>query len=300
MTVQVGTYDWDPSTETTQCLSDHTLALLLSPRHRYSQGNFATTDSRASFGDIGDMLFVPADTPFHSRSSGGPIRFVRCCYQPAWFENLTGLGHEWSAETLRNCIDIRDARLHEAMMRLAHEVLAPGFGVEALAVGIGMMTAIDLARHIRSLGPQPETIAGGLAPWQLRRIVSYIDGHPGVTGNVQELAALCGISCRHLRRLFKHTTKQTLHAYGRDAWVAKAKSLLCDTEQPLKEIASLMGFNDPGSFSAAFRRATGDAPRTFRQQFAKGGFVARVALKPGLHRKGWPEKNVSGEANTPR
>ena len=62
-----------------------------------------------------------------------------------------------------------------------------------------------------------------------------------------------------------------------------ANMLLRDTDQPLKEIASLMGFNDPGSFSTAFRRATGDAPRTFRQQFAKGGFVARAALKASLN-----------------
>jgi AraC family transcriptional regulator len=91
-----------------------------------------------------------------------------------------------------------------------------------------------------------------------------------------ELAALCGISDRHLRRLFKQTTRQTLHEFIRDSWVAEAKSLLCDTEAPLKEIASRMGFTDPGSFSMAFRRATGAAPRTFRQQFAKGGFVARL------------------------
>ena len=160
-------------------------------------------------------------------------------------------------------------------MRLAHEVLAPGFGVEALAEGLGIAIAIDLARHIRAIDPEPEMIAGGLAPWQLRRIVGYIDTHPGATGNVTELAALCGISCRHLRRLFKQTTKQTLHEYIRDAWVAKAKSLLCDTEFPLKEITSQIGFTDPSSFSMAFRRATGAAPRTFRQQFAKGGFVAR-------------------------
>jgi AraC family transcriptional regulator len=176
---------------------------------------------------------------------------------------------------------------------MAHEVLAPGFGVEALIEAIGTTLAVDLARHLKSVEPQPEIIAGGLAPWQLRRIVGYIDAHPGVTGNVDELAALCGISCRHLRRLFKHTTKQTLHVYGRDAWVAKAKSLLCDTDQPLKEIASRMGFNDPGSFSAAFRRATGAAPRTFRQQFAKGGFVAKAALKPVPLRHGL----VSGAAN---
>ena len=293
MVVQVGTYDWGPSFETTQSLSLHTLALLLSPRHRYSQGCFNPDETKPTFGDIGDMLFIPADIPFRSRASGGPIRFVRCCFDPDRFEALTGMRDDWSAEMLNTCLDIRDSRLHEGLMRLAHEVLAPGFGAEALVEAIGATLAVDLARHLKSVEPQPEIIAGGLAPWQLRRIVGYIDAHPGVTGNVEELAALCGISCRHLRRLFKHTTKQTLHTYGRDAWVAKAKSLLCDTDQPLKEIASRMGFNDPGSFSAAFRRATGAAPRTFRQQFAKGGFVAKGALKPASLRRGW----ASGEAN---
>jgi len=32
----------------------------------------------------------------------------------------------------------------------------------------------------------------------------------------------------------------------------------------------------------AFRRATGAAPRTFRQQFAKGGFVARQGAAEAL------------------
>ena len=273
--VQVGSYDWAQTAEATQSVSEYVLSMLMSPRHRVSQGVYETPDSDGSFVDIGDMLLVPAGIPLRSRTSGGPIRFVRCRYEAPLFETLTGLRDLLTPDILKHCLDIRDARLHEAMMRLAHEVLAPGFGVEALAEGLGIAIAIDLARHIRSITPEPEMVAGGLAPWQLRRIVGYIDTHPGATGNVTELAALCGISCRHLRRLFKQTTKQTLHEYVRDAWVAKAKSLLCDTELPLKEITSQIGFTDPSSFSMAFRRATGAAPRTFRQQFAKGGFVAR-------------------------
>jgi AraC family transcriptional regulator len=275
MTVQVGSYDWAQSAETRQSVSEYVLSMLMSPRHRFSQGVYDTEGGDGAYVDIGDMLLVPAGIPLRSRTSGGPIRFVRCCYEATRFEALTGLRELLTPDILKHCLDIRDARLHEAMMRLAHEVLAPGFGVEALAEGLGIAIAIDLARHIRAIDPEPEMIAGGLAPWQLRRIVGYVDTHPGATGNVTELAALCGISCRHLRRLFKQTTKQTLHDYVRDAWVAKAKSLLCDTELPLKEITSQIGFTDPSSFSMAFRRATGAAPRTFRQQFAKGGFVAR-------------------------
>jgi AraC family transcriptional regulator len=279
MIVQVGSFDWAQSTESTQSVDEYTLAMLMSPRHRYSQGRFEIEDDDTTFVDIGDLILVPAGIPLRSRASGGPIRFVRCRYESTRFNALTGIGDMLTPDILRHCLDIHDARLHEAMMRLAHEVLAPGFGVEALAEGLGIAIAIDLARHLRAIDPEPEMIAGGLAPWQLRRIVGYIDSHPGATGNVTELSALCGISCRHLRRLFKQTTKQTLHEYVRDAWVAKAKSLLCDTELPLKEISSQIGFTDPSSFSMAFRRATGAAPRTFRQQFAKGGFVARASSR---------------------
>lgn len=274
MLLQVGTYDWEPMAEMTQCLEEHTLAMLLSPRHRTSQGSYAQTGG--GFVDIGDLIFVPAGVTFRSRSSGGPIRFVRCRYQPAAFQQLTGLGEPWPADMLRACLDIRDARLHEALMRLGHEILAPGFAAETLANALVVAATIDFARFVRSLEPQPDIITGGLAPWQLRRIRAYVDSHPGLEADLGELAALCGISDRHLRRLFKQTTRQTLHEYIRDRWVERAKSMLCDTDMPLKEISSRMGFGDPSSFSMAFRRATGAAPRTFRQQFAKGGFVARL------------------------
>jgi AraC family transcriptional regulator len=166
------------------------------------------------------------------------------------------------------------------MMRLGHEALAPGFGAASLAEGLAMAVAVDIARHIRSLEPEPEMYAGGLAPWQLRRITAYVASHPGVKADMVELAALCGISGRHLRRLFKQTTRQTLQDFIRDSWVAQTKSLLCDTDLPLKEIASRMGFSEPGGFSMAFRRATGAAPRSFRQQFAKGGFIGKLNGPP--------------------
>jgi AraC family transcriptional regulator len=280
--VQVGSFDWARTHETEQWMDEPILAMLLSPRHRYSQGSFETADGRTPYADIGDLLFLPSGVVLRSRASGGPIRFVRCRYRPERFHALTGLGDKWEPDVLRHLLDIRDARLHEAMIRLAHEVLARGYGVEALAEGLGMAAAVDLARYIRGLEPQPEIMAGGLAPWQLRRIKSYVDSHPGALADVNAIAALCGISCRHLRRLFKQTTQQTLHEYVRDCWVAKAKSLLCDTDLPLKEIASQLGLTDPSSFSMAFRRATGAAPRIFRQQFAKGGFVARSGKRIAL------------------
>ena len=47
--------------------------------------------------------------------------------------------------------------------------------------------------------------------------------------------------------------------------VEHARRLLA-TEQPVKTIAYSLGFASPSAFAHAFHRATGEAPRQFRQR----------------------------------
>ena len=56
--------------------------------------------------------------------------------------------------------------------------------------------------------------------------------------------------------------------------MAKANTLLSDTDLPLKEIASRLGYGDQRAFSMVFHRATGEAPRTYRQQFSRRAVLA--------------------------
>ena len=83
------------------------------------------------------------------------------------------------------------------------------------------------------------------------------------------LAELCCISSGHLMRAFKQTTGETVHSYVERVRLTKAQRLLCETNLPLKAIAAELGFSTPSSFSFAFRRATGEPPKVFRQQFRK-------------------------------
>src|ERR1700759_178195 len=128
--VQVGSCVWEQTGENTQTVDEYTIAMLLSAKHRLSQGYFEIEDNRRAFVDIGDFIMVPAGMPLRSRASGGPIRFVRCRYTPERFARLTGMADaDWAPEILKHCLDIRDARLHQAMMRLGHEELGPGYNV---------------------------------------------------------------------------------------------------------------------------------------------------------------------------
>jgi AraC family transcriptional regulator len=267
--VELGHYDWPPSPQRTQQVCEHSLSMILSTPHRYAQGCYLVAGNEA-FADYGDMFLVPAGIPFRSRVSGGPIRFVRCRYDPGWFEKLTGFVSRWDMETLRACLDIRNPALHSNMVRLAEEVLSPGLSSEVLMEALCITTAVELARHLKSGAPTSALHAGGLAPWQLRRITGYIDANPAPGPKItQELTTLCGVSARHLRRQFKQTMGRTLGTYRRETCLEKAKSQLWNTTLPIKTIACQLGFSDAGAFCSLFRRTIGVTPRAFRQQFVK-------------------------------
>jgi AraC family transcriptional regulator len=271
VTVQVADLNWPLSSESTDTVDDYVVTMMLSPGYRYAQSRYIFDQSEGAFVNLGKLVLMPAGVKVRSRASGGQTRMVRCCIDPSRFESLAAMGEGWEPHVLNHCLDIREPGLHDTMVRLAQETIALDFGMKSMVEALGQTIAIGLARHIRSIRSASQIVYGGLAPWQLKRITAYVESNPGNACEPAKIADLCGISTGHLRRLFKQTTKQTLHSYIRDQWVNKAKSLLCDTDMPVKVICAEVGFSDPSSFGFAFRRATGYAPRTFRQQFGSIG-----------------------------
>jgi AraC family transcriptional regulator len=267
--VRVSNTDWARPAEFQQCREEHVLTLALSPQFTYTKICLATETSAGSFLDAGNMAFLPADVGMQLRTSGGSIRELECRFDRNGFEALTGLGHDWHSDTLSACLDIRNARLTQTLLRLAQETLQPGFASSKMAELLGSLAAIELARHLRRAADRTKTKGQTLLPWQLRRVTDHIQTLASYTPDIDVIADLCGIGSRHLRRLFKQSTDQTIYEYARSVWADKAKALLSDTSIPLKEISWRLGFSDPNSFTIAFRRATGEAPKTFRQQFRR-------------------------------
>lgn len=265
--VEIGTYNWLSAGEDCVRTKKYALCLTYHSELTCSQTGYSTDDACGFFGDRGTLLFVPADVYLHGRTSAGLERGAYCLFDSDWFETLTGFGRDWSADMLSACINIKSPQLIRAMSRLGQEAMAPGFASTELTQGLATLIAVELARHLRSADAKPKATIQQLSPWQLRKITSYVESLVGYAPDIDEIADLCGVSSRHLRRLFKQTTDQTIYEYARDAWAAKAKHLLSDTDLPLKEIWSRMGFASPSSFSVAFSRATGVSPKAFRQRF---------------------------------
>ena len=266
---QVGSYEWDRPLEVMERNTVPSLTLLLSPPHSFSEACFSHERGAGTFADVGDVIFAPADFHLHARASGGPIRLVRCFFERQYLNDLSVLDWRWDERSLQACVNIRNTRIKEMLARAGQEALEPGLACAKLTEGLGMLMAVELGRHFHAIEENTRPSSQKLTSWQMNRITNYLENLSNYLPDVTDIAELCGISTRHLRRLFKETTDQTIYQYARDAWAARAKTMLSDTRVPVKEIASRLGFSDASSFSMAFRRATGEPPKAFRQQFRK-------------------------------
>ena len=94
---------------------------------------------------------------------------------------------------------------------------------------------------------------------------ALIDGSCGAPLPLEQLARRLGVSRYHLIRAFRRAYGLTPHQYLTLRRVERAKGLLATSALTVTEICFDVGFQSPGSFSALFRRAVGQAPRAYRQ-----------------------------------
>ncbi|MGI9607865.1 MAG: GlxA family transcriptional regulator [Acidimicrobiales bacterium] len=82
------------------------------------------------------------------------------------------------------------------------------------------------------------------------------------------LAAAVGVSPRTLTRRFREALDITPQTYLEEVRVGAVRRLLEETQMPIDEVRTRVGFSDPTSFRRAFKRQTGLTPGDYRQRFS--------------------------------
>lgn len=98
----------------------------------------------------------------------------------------------------------------------------------------------------------------------MTRVREYIDRHYARPLTVPHLARLARLSTCHFIRAFRDEAGVTPHQYVRARRIERARELLVTTPMPVTEICDAVGFQSLGSFSALFRKITGEAPAAYR------------------------------------
>lgn len=112
--------------------------------------------------------------------------------------------------------------------------------------------------------PQPNEDSKGLAPWQLRRVVDYLDAQLPRRVDLADLAELAGLSQSHFSRAFKASTGMAPYRWQLDARIRRAQALLIETRASLDHVAEATGFADAVHFGRTFRKLTGATPAAWR------------------------------------
>lgn len=116
----------------------------------------------------------------------------------------------------------------------------------------------------RSL-PGSEQSRGGLAPWQIRKVTSYVDANLDRTIRNEDLAAIARLNASHFGRAFRNSFGEPPHEYVIRRRVERAQGLMLSTRAPLSDIALDCGLADQAHLSRLFRRVVGDSPRAWRR-----------------------------------
>lgn len=104
----------------------------------------------------------------------------------------------------------------------------------------------------------------GLSARALKQIEEYVDAHLDSPLEIEELAAVVGMSSSNFARAFRNSVGLTPHKYVIRHRVMGARELLTTTHIPLTEIALMLGFFDQSHLSRRFQELVGKPPGAFR------------------------------------
>jgi AraC family transcriptional regulator len=109
------------------------------------------------------------------------------------------------------------------------------------------------------------TPRGGLAPWQARKLTTYIETHLDSAIDSVTLAGLVKLSTSHFCRAFRDTFNDTPHTYVMRRRIEQAQGLMLQTNVSLAQIATECGLVDQAHLSKSFRRFVGESPGAWRR-----------------------------------
>jgi AraC family transcriptional regulator len=243
----------------------HRLDMSLTPRPN-ARACFLERWRPGRFEHLRRTVLIPTGEPLHIKSDCGRQSSVVCLLNKeairVWFDDDL----RWNDRPLEAWFDITCPNIEWLLYKLSEEMLHPGFATNTMVELIAVQLAIELRRYCTVFSSNGEV--GRLAPWRLRLIDERLHASPNAP-TLHELAQACGLSVRQLTRGFRVSRGCSIGTAIARSRIEQAKQLLT-TEICVKSIAAQMGFASPSSFSYAFRRATGQAPRQFRHRARNG------------------------------
>ncbi|MBN1554959.1 MAG: helix-turn-helix domain-containing protein [Phycisphaerae bacterium] len=145
----------------------------------------------------------------------------------------------------------------QVMDEVIHLAFSAGRLGRLRAVNLLESVLLDLAEHRGHRKLQR-------AEW-LQRILAVLSDPAAWPYDYDALAADVGMGTSTLRRRFRREMGFPMHHFALQQRIASARTMLLETDAPIKIIAKRLGFRDVYFFTRQFKQITGLSPGTFRK-----------------------------------
>jgi AraC family transcriptional regulator len=244
--------------------------------HRWQAGRYETWD-------------VPADSvslmPMFRANrwlTQGPVAFTHLTLSPGLLARFAReeFDREPNDLAVADQVGAADPLIANMLSALAEELRQPMAGRlyrESLVTAI----ILRVLRQHSSMQPaaDPPAARGGLAGWQLRRVLDHMAARVDQDLGVADIVRLTGLSRGHFFRAFRQSTGQTPSRYLLSLRMERARQLLPETPGGIGEVARLIGFSGPEPFSRAFQRSVGMTPTMWIRR--QGGRTGQRCIPAG-------------------
>jgi AraC family transcriptional regulator len=214
--------------------------------------------SRSTLRDVANKLtFAPAGHEY--REWHDPRTLTGVTY---FYFDPAELRAEFDADAseLAPRLFFEDATIWSTAAKLKQAIESPRAENRLYVEALGVVLIHELMRLNRGAPREQVQIRGGLAAWQERVVTAYIEAHLPEQIPLATLAQLARLSTYYFCRAFKQSFGVPPHRYHIQRRIEQAKILLAGRKHSVTEIGLMLGFSETSSFTATFRKITGQTP----------------------------------------
>ncbi len=213
------------------------------------------------------LIFVPAGHKYHDWHEPRTLaRLVFFYFNP----NQLAVSPDqpgYPRSSLAPRLFFEDSALMETALKVSALIESGGSDQRLYLEALGVVLAHELARINSGIRSADAPNNGGLAAWQRRKSVAYIEEHLAEPISLAALAHLVGLSACYFCRAFRQSFGVPPQRYQLRQRIERAKRLLAKHAASVTDVSLTVGYNDTSAFCTAFRRVTGLTPSAYRRNF---------------------------------
>jgi len=157
------------------------------------------------------------------------------------------------------------ATIWSTTAKLRQAIDAPEPANRPYLEALGVVLVHELGRLNRRTPRAGAPVRGGLAAWQQRIVTAYVEEHLAEQIPLATLARLVRLSTFHFCRAFKQSFGVPPHRYHTSRRIERAKLMLAERRHSVTEVGLSLGFSETSSFTAVFRKITGQTPSRYHR-----------------------------------